>query len=323
MKPLFLGARFFLAILAVTGIANLLLQVPANTQSASYRLVENWPRLPANITLGGVVGADPDARGNIWAFHRGEPPILKLDAGGNLLESFGEGMFVQAHGLFLDRGGNIWVTDAQGKGEKGHQVFKFSPTGKILMTLGKAGVAGEGPDTFNAPTDVVVAPAGEVFVADGHGNSRVVKFSKDGQFLKAWGTKGAGPGQFNTPHTIALDSKGRVFVGDRGNNRIQIFDQDGKFLDQWAQFGRPGGMFISADDTLYVADSDSSPARNPGFKKGIRIGSARDGSVAAFIEDRDSASPDSSGAEGVSADARGSVYAAVNIGKRLEKYEKK
>src|SRR5216684_5705590 len=197
-------------------------------------------------------------------------------------------MFVQPHGMTLDRDGNLWVTDAQNKEGKGQQVFKFSPDGKVLMTLGKAGVAGEGPDVFNGPTDVVVAPNGDIFISDGHdpmSNGRVVKFSKDGKFIKAWGKHGSGPGEFITPHSIAMDSRGRIFVADRGNSRVQIFDQDGKFIDQWKQFGRPSGIFISKDDTLYSVDSQSDDKVNPGVKRGIRIGSAKDGSVKYFVPD--------------------------------------
>jgi DNA-binding beta-propeller fold protein YncE len=227
--------------------------------------------------------------------------------------------------LAIDRVGSVWVTDAQGKDGKGQQVFKFSPDGKILMTLGKAGVAGTGPDTFNGPSDVVIAPNGDIFVADGHGgdtNERIVKFSKDGKFVKAWGKQGSGPGEFDSPHSIAMDSKGRLFVADRSNNRIQIFDQDGKFLDQWKQFGRPSGISISKDDTLYSVDSQSDEKVNPGFKRGIRIGSAKDGVVKAFIPDL-SADPAIALAEGVAADAKGDVYAAGVSSMGLHKFVKK
>src|SRR6185437_16190589 len=144
--------------------------------------------------------------------------------------------------------GNVWVTDDQGKDGKGQQVIKFSPDGKVLMKLGKAGVAGSGLDEFNQPTDVLVAPNGDIFVSEGHsgsyGNSRIMKFDKNGKFLKTWGHKGTGPGEFMGPHTLAMDSRGRLFVGDRSNNRIEIFDQNGKFIAQWKQFGRPSGIFI-------------------------------------------------------------------------------
>ena len=234
-------------------------------------------------------------------------PIQKFDASGKLLKSFGAGMFIFPHGLFVDRQDNVWVTDGQGKDGKGHVVVKFSPDGKVLMTLGKPGVAGDRPDTFNAPSDVLVAPNGDIFVADGHGgdtNARMVKFAKDGKFIKAWGNKGPGPGEFQTPHGLAMDSAGRLFVADRANNRIQIFNQDGKFLAEWKQFGRPSGVYIDQHDMLYVADSQSAEKTNPGFQQGIRIGSAKDGKVVAFIPE----TKELGALEGVAADAQGHVY---------------
>jgi sugar lactone lactonase YvrE len=280
-----------------------------------YQRVDDWAKLPAGMKFGQVISVDGDSSGHVWVFHRGDPPLLEFDTSGKLLKSFGDGMFVQAHGLFLEPNGNIWVTDGRAKDGKGMQVIKFSPDGKVLITLGKAGVAGTTPDTFNSPSDVAIARNGDIFVVDGHGgqtNARVVKFSKDGKFLKEWGKPGSAPGEFNIPHSIAFDSQGRVFVADRGNNRIQIFDQDGKVLAEWKQFGRPSGIFIAKDDTIYVVDSESNTARNPGFKRGIRIGSAKDGSIRAFIPDIDP-DPETStilGAEGVGVDSHGDVYAA-------------
>jgi len=192
------------------------------------------------------------------------------------------------------------------------------------MTLGKPGVAGAGPDTFNGPSGVAVAPNGDIFVADGHGgdtNARIVKFSKDGKFIKEWGKKGSGLGELDTPHSIAMDSKGRLFVADRANNRIQIFDQDGKFINEWKQFGRPSGIFISKDDTLYAVDSQSDETTNPGVKRGIRIGSAKDGSAKYFIPDL-STDPKIALAEGVCADARGNIYAAGVSSMALHKFVK-
>jgi DNA-binding beta-propeller fold protein YncE len=300
--------------------------VPAtNNLPDPYRPVENWAQLPSGMEWGQVISAYPDAHGNIWVFHRKDPPILEFDRAGKLIRSFGAGMFVQPHGLTVDRNGNIWVTDQSAKDGKGQQAIKFSPEGKVLMTLGKAGVAGSGPDTFNGPCDVAVAADGDIFVADGHGgdtNARVVKFSKDGKFIKAWGKKGSGPGEFDTLHRLAMDSKGRLFVADRGNNRIQIFDQDGNFIAQWRQFGRPSGIFISKDDTLYSVDSQSDETTNPGVKRGIRIGSAKDGSVKAFIPDN-SPNPQIALAEGVSADSSGTIYAAGVSSMGLHKFVKK
>lgn len=217
------------------------------------------------------------------------------------------------------------MTDEQAKDGKGSQVFKFSPEGQVLMTLGRAGVVSSDPGLFDEPTDVAIAPNGDIFVTEGHsggtvGNQRVSKFSKDGKFLMSWGKLGNGPGEFNNPHTIALDSRGRVFVGDRSNNRIQIFDQDGKYLDTWTQFGRPSGIFIAKDDTMYVADSESWGPDEPGWKKGIRIGSATDGSVEYFIEDMESTTAEHSGAEGVGVDSSGNVYGAVVRRQMLEKH---
>lgn len=321
---------FVLMMAAVIGIAGswAYAQVSAsatNNLPNPYRPVENWAKLPPGVQWGQVISVEPDSQGNIWVFHRSDPAVLEFDQAGKLLKSFSKDMFVQAHGFAVDREGNVWVSDAQGKPGKGHQVFKFSLEGKILMTLGKAGVTGTGPDTFNGPSDVVIGNNGDIFVADGHGentNARIVKFSKDGKFIKAWGKKGSGPSEFDTPHSIVLDSRGRLFVADRGNSRIQIFDQDGNFIGQWKQFGRPSGLFISKDDTLYSVDSQSDAMTNPGVKRGIRIGSAKDGSVKVFIPDLNT-DPAIALAEGVSADAKGDVYAAGVSSMALHKFVKK
>jgi sugar lactone lactonase YvrE len=256
------------------------------------------------------------------------PVILKFDPSGQLVLSFGAGMVLWPHGIHVDREGNVWITDARGKDGKGHQVHKFSPEGKLLLSLGKAGQAGDAPGLFNQPSDVAVAPNGDIFVADGHdenSNSRIVKFSKDGKFIKTWGKRGSGPGEFDVPHAVAFDSAGRLFVGDRSNNRIQIFDQDGKFLAEWKQFGRPSGVYIDKKDVIYVADSESNAKVNPGFKRGIRVGSARDGSVTAFIPDTE-ADPEkvvTSNAEGVAADAQGNIYGAEVGPRALKRYVRK
>jgi DNA-binding beta-propeller fold protein YncE len=312
---------------------------PRNDLPRPYRTTRDWGELPQGVKWAAVTAVEPSPDGSIYVIHRcfanscagrSEAPILKYNASGKLLKSWGEGMFIFPHGATIDRDGNLWVTDARGEGSKGHQVFKFSPDGKVLMTLGKAGVSGSGPDLLDQPTDVVVAPDGTIFVTDSHRNgknNRVVKFDKNGKFLKEWGRKGSGPGEFSEPHTIAMDSRGRLFVGDRENNRIQIFDQDGKLLDIWHQFGRPSGISITKDDTIYVTDSESGPDTGAhelsGIKKGIRIGSARDGRVTGFIEDSESTVADHSGAEGVGVDDKGNVYGAVVRRQILERYVKK
>ena len=312
---------------------------PRNDLPQPYRTTRDWGALPPGMAWPAVTAVEPAPDGIIYVVERcfenscagrSEPPILKYDASGRLLQSWGQGMFVFPHGATVDRQGNLWVTDARGADGKGHQVLKFSPEGKVLMTLGKAGVSGSGPDLFDQPTDVVVAPNGDIFVTDSHRNgtnNRVVHFTSAGRFVKEWGRKGTDRGELSEPHTIAMDSRGRLFVGDRENNRIQVFDQSGRLLASWMQFGRPSGIYITRDDTMYVADSESGPDTGAreirGIKKGIRIGSARDGSVTAFIEDMESTTDEHSGAEGVGVDAQGNVYGAVVRRRMLERHVRK
>jgi DNA-binding beta-propeller fold protein YncE len=312
---------------------------PRNDLPQPYRTMRDWGELPAGMMWAAVTAVEPAPDGAIYVIHRcfanscagrTEPPILKYDSKGTLLKTWGAGMFIFPHGATVDRNGNLWVTDARGENGKGHQVFKFSSDGQVIMTLGKAGIGGSGPDLFYEPTDVVVAPTGDIFVTDSHRNgknNRIVKFSPAGKYIKEWGKKGTGPGEISEPHTIAMDSRGRLFVGDRENNRIQIFDQDGTYLAEWRQFGRPSGITITSDDTIYVTDSESGPdtgARElTGIKKGIRIGSATDGKVVAFIEDSESTVADHSGAEGVGVDSQGNVYGAVVRRRMLERHVKK
>jgi sugar lactone lactonase YvrE len=312
---------------------------PRNDLPQPYQTTRDWGELPAGVKWAAVTAIEAAPDGSIYVIHRcfanscanrPEAPILKYNAAGKLLASWGAKMFIFPHGATVDRDGNLWVTDARGENGIGHQVFKFSPDGKVLMTLGKAGVSGLTPDLFDQPTDVLVAPSGDIFVTDSHRNgknNRVVRFTKDGKYIKEWGKKGSGRGEISEPHTIAMDSRGRLFVGDRENNRIQIFDQDGRYLDEWRQFGRPSGIFITRDDTIYVADSESGPDTGAheltGIKKGIRIGSAKDGRVFAFIEDSESTAPDHSGAEGVGVDAQGNVYGGVVRRQMLERHVKK
>lgn len=324
------------AIVATSGTALAQMSAP-NT----YRTVQGvWGKLPAGRTWGATsaVYPSPDGR-TIWVGERcGEnqcfgkddvPSILQFDLEGNLLTSFGAGQILWPHGMFVDADGNVWVTDAVGFGQeadhRGHTVLKFSSTGELLMTLGTPGTAGDGQNTFRQPSDVLVAPNGDIFVADGHGaggNNRIVKFSSDGTFIKEWGSTGAEAGEFRDPHALAMDSQGRLFVGDRANSRIQIFDQEGEHLATWTQFGRPSGLFIDDDDILYSADSESNTRRNPGWRRGVYIGSVRNGWVTQFIPDPEQ-DPDNSGttaAEGIAVDARGNVYGAEVGPRMLRKY---
>ena len=317
---------------------------PAEAQNHApnlYDTLEGWAKLPDGRTWGATSAVYPAGDGDLWVAERcganlcvesEVDPVLLFDPSGNVLKSFGAGMIAWPHGIHVDHDGNVWVTDAVGFNPVpdgwGHVVYKFSPGGELLMTLGTKGVAGAGTHTFTKPSDVLVAPNGDIFVADGHdagGNNRIVKFSSDGTFIKAWGSTGGENGQFRDPHALAMDSQGRLFVGDRGNSRIQIFDQDGNHLATWTQFGRPSGLYIDENDILYSADSESNARRNPGWTRGIRIGSAKNGFVTAFIPDPEP-DPDNSatsGAEGVAADAQGNVYGAEVGPHALKKYTKK
>jgi sugar lactone lactonase YvrE len=309
-----------------------------NSQPNPYKTVAGWYKLPEGRTMGSSSAVDVDSKGHIWIAERcgantctgsTVDPILEFDASGKLLKSFGSGMFVFPHGICIDKDDNIWITDGQGKDGIGHQAIKFSPDGKVLMKLGKAGVAGAGEGEFIAPNDVAIAPNGDIFVSEGHGgrvtNNRITKFDKNGKFIMMWGKTGTGPGEFDQPHSLAFDAKGRLFVADRNNNRIQIFDQNGKFLEEWSQFSRPSGVYIDKHEIIYVADSESgSVSRNhPGWKRGIRIGNVKDGSVTAFIPDPDENAKGTSAAEGVVVDAQGNIYGAEVGPKDVKKYVKK
>ena len=302
---------------------------PTNSLPNPYERVYPWGELPTGLydERASFIGAEQGPDGNIYLLGRclqnsctgrPEPPVLKLDPSGRLLKSWGSGMMDFPHGFDMDDDGNLWASD-----QRGHQVFKWDPEGELLMTIGRKGDEGD-PPLLSEPTDVVIAPNGDIFITEGHsfaqGVNRVSKYTSDGTFIMSWGSTGSGPGQFNVPHTIALDSQGRVFVGDRGNNRIQIFDQGGNFLDVWYQFGRPSGIAITADDRIYVADSESWGTDNPGWEKGIRVGSARDGSVDYLIADLEPNASEHSGAEGVGVDSEGNVYGAVVRRRMLEKH---
>jgi len=348
---------------------------PTNDAPNPYNTVSDYFKLPAGRTWGSTSAVEIDKDGkSIWVAERcgtnscldratgkmsADPTILKFDSSGKLVKSFGAGLLVFPHGIYVDRDGNVWVTDGQDNAPQpargatpppaagappagggrmgplpgatiGHQVYKFSPDGKVLLTLGKPGGAAE-PDYFYQPNDVVVATNGDIFVGEGHGgaNSRILKFSKDGKFIKSIGKKGSGPGEFDQPHALAFDSKGRLIVGDRGNNRIQILDQDGKFISETAEFGRPSGIWVDKNDVLYAADSESGSVNpnRPEWRRGIRIGKLSDGKVTAFIPDPEARNaPDfrgTSAAEGVAVDAQGNIYGAEVGPKAVKKYTKK
>lgn len=312
----------------------------AYAQENPYKVCEAWGQLPEGRSWGNVTGVGVDHHGNVWVVdrcgskgkdpcvHSSVDPITEFDATGKFVKSFGAGTFVLPHSLYLDKDDNLWIADEAALDGKGNIVAKYSPEGKLLLTLGTPGVYGTGPNAFSEVTDAVVAPNGDIFVADGHQfppqtNTRVVKYSKDGKFIKAWGKPGMGPGEFHEIHSIAMDSAGRVLAGDRGNGRIQIFDQDGKLLGEWKQFGQPRGIFVDPNDTMYVTDEGTTDSgEKSSFARGIRIGSAKDGAVTGYIPPSGAEVEQKSSQLRVAADARGDLYVAefaAGLGKCVKK----
>jgi sugar lactone lactonase YvrE len=371
MSPNTVRFALLAAIIVSTGPSAQGPAAPTNDAPNPYQTIEGWAKMPAGRTWGSTSAVDiaPDGV-SVWvaercganscwdaAAGRASPldVVLQFDREGNLVKSFGAGMFVFPHGIHVDREGNVWVTDGRdnlpraGRGAAaapaatppprpakvvGHQVFKFSPEGRLLLALGKPGGNQPGqpadPASFYQPNDVITNAAGDIFVAEGHGgdNGRLVRFDKSGRFIKEWGKKGSSPGEFDQPHGLAFDSQGRLFVADRSNNRIQIFDQDGTLLDHgWEQYSRLSGIWIDPNDMLYGADSESGsvePSRRD-WKRGIRVGSVKDGKngkILAFIPDPDPGTRGTLAAEGVAVDKAGNVYGAEVGPRALKKYVK-
>lgn len=323
--------------------------VEAQVANNPFKPDYTWGNLPDGRNWGSISAMYPAPDGNLWVAERcGQntcvgselDPVLLMDTEGNVIRSFGSGLLSWPHGMFVEPDGSVWITDAsvQGAEERGqgHVVRKFSPTGELLMTIGVPGEPGDPPQRLTRPNDIVVAPNGNIFIAEGHGPqdpNRIHKYGPDGTYMTSYGETGYAPGQLLEPHALAMDSEGRLFIGDRYNNRIQIWDQDGNFIAAWTQFGRPSGIFIDENDLIYVADSESGPApnqftgqRNAGWERGIRIGDARSGWVFHFIpetwnEERLNVNS-FSGPEGVAVDRNGNVYGAEVSQRRVVKYQR-
>lgn len=213
------------------------------------RFGEEPDTMPAGWKMGRVSAVAVDSEGLVYVFHRGEKadPVLVFDGEGRYVRSWGRGLFPLPHGLRIDAEGTLWATDC-----RLHQVFRMDRKGKVLMTLGTAGVAGCGEDSFNMPTDVAFGPDGGFFVTDGYGNSRVVSYGPDGRRRGEWGRRGTGPGEFHFPHAAAVDASGRLLVSDRENNRIQVFDAGGRFLFEWTHLGATQGLCMGEPGALWV-----------------------------------------------------------------------
>jgi len=280
----------------------------AAQSNATYQLVENWAQLPTGTKWETMTAVDIDSHGIVYVFQRGEPSkVMAFDSKGKLVRSWGDKMFPSAHGLRVDRQDNVWITD------RGlHQVLKFSPEGKLLLELGKKGIAGDNnsTDALNGPSDVAIARDGDIFVSDGEStNTRIVKYSKDGKLIKFWGTKGAGPGQLDVPHSIVMDSKGRLYVADRSNKRVEIFDQDGGYVSEMTNAGTPYGLFMTRDDVLYVVDGSQG-------NDNLTIIDTKDQKILGRVGGL-------SGPHMLSVDASGNIYVAEVRGASIKKFAKK
>ena len=313
---------------------------PINSGANPYRVIRDWARIDGRA-WGGSNGVAIDRDGKtVWATDRCSPgttpgclgtdanPVHHFDESGKEIRSFGGGMFVWPHGIHVDRDGNVWVTDARAEQNKGSVVVKFSPEGKVLLTLGKSGVRGNPPEALTDPTDVVTDPGnGDVYIAESHTDvtdpnliGRISVFNKSGKFLRTIGKAGTGPGEFRTPHALEFDSKGRLIVADRHNHRIQILTKEGKFISEFDDFGRTSGLAIDKNDIIYTADSESTERVHPGWQRGIRIGSLKDGKVTVFIPPHKTDAADGAMGEGIAIDAAGNIYTAEATLRGVTKY---
>lgn len=273
--------------------------------ATGYRPAGDWLQLPAGFRFNLATAVATDRDDNLHVAHRGTPPIVVFDRAGRFLRSWGDGDIRVAHGLRLDDDGNVWVTDLET-----HQVIKYDSTGNALLRLGSRNRAGDSPDQFNMPADVAVSANGDIYVADGYGNARVIVFTRTGKYLRQWGRKGTGPGEFNCVHAIVLDDRGHVYVGDRDNDRVQVFDADGKFLAQWRACGTPCSLFLDEGQRMLIADGRGNQVRIHDLHGTLLSRFGADGEA-----DRTLLEP-----HGICVDSRGAIYVAEGAAKGPQKF---
>ena len=220
-----------------------------------YTVVQDWPKLPSRWALGQVAGVATDSKGRYYVFHRGDgaPSLICFDRKGEVLRSWGEGVFTRPHMVKCDGDDNIWAID-----DNGHVLYLYSPEGEVLRTLGTKGVSGEDGSHFDKPTDIAYGLDGGFYVSDGYGNKRVARFDEGLNFQGQWGSEGMEPGQFVLPHAITTDEEERVYVADRNRWRVQIFSPEGELLKMWTHIGKPFGIAYASDGHLYICDGTNA-----------------------------------------------------------------
>lgn len=333
MRKIVAGAAMVCAGLLAGGVSTAAsADTTTSTAPVGYHVVHGWPQLPPGRDLGAVSGVGVDAHGDVFVFHRNGrvwpassvlstqsialPTVTVFDGRtGRILSEWGANTFAMPHGLTVDARGHVWLTDVALQ-----QVYEYSRDGRLLMTLGARGVAGNDSRHFNRPTEVAIARDGSFYVSDGYRNTRIVKFSPKGKFLFQWGTSGDKPGQFNLPHCVKLDQEDRVYVCDRSNARVQIFDAQGHFLAQWkgAEIGRPYDLAIAPDGSMLIADGGDQPDTPPDRSGVALVGP--DGKVADRFGRWGNYDGEFEMAHGIAVGPDGAVYVGDITGKRIQKF---
>ena len=214
-----------------------------------YTVEENWWTLPEGWEFGWVPAVAVDSQDRVYVYSRSEHPMVVFDRDGNFIDSWGDDILKDTHGIFIDADDNIYCTEREP-----HVIRKFTADGELLMTLGTPDVPGAEGEPFNLPTDFALGPDGEMYISDGYGNARVHKYSPDGELIKSWGQPGTGPGEFDLPHCVRVDPRNRLMVADRENNRIQFFTLDGAYIEEWGDLLQPDTIYIDEDDLVYIAE---------------------------------------------------------------------
>jgi DNA-binding beta-propeller fold protein YncE len=293
-----------LALFSIEGLSNGLKSGPP----LPHKLVKDWAKLPKGWNFGESSGVAVDKQDNVWVFNRGAHPVIQFDENGNMLQSWGEGLFKSSHGIRIDADGNVWAIDV-----KGHLVLKFSPAGKVQMVIGRSPGTNDSKDAFNEPTGIAFAANGDLFISDGYVNSRVIKFNREGDYLSHWGSKGEGDGQFNLVHDVTIDSAGKVYVADRTNARVQIFDASGKFLGKWTGIGAPWGLaYVAKENAIFMCDG----LNNRVIKLGL------DGTVQGVLGSHGRIPGKFDFVHNIAVDSEGSIYVVEIKNWRVQKFAK-